>query len=107
MSHILEELLHGVLHFDSKAWRTLPLLVFRPGRLTRDYIDGKRARYIAPLAIFLFSVFLMYFAFALVGGPALGVNDAAVDEAAIPRSEERRVGKECVRTCRSRWSPDN
>src|SRR3546814_15401826 len=22
-----------------------------------------------------------------------------------PRSEERRVGKECVRTCRSRWSP--
>src|SRR3546814_18127624 len=24
-----------------------------------------------------------------------------------PRSEERRVGKECVRTCRSRWSPSN
>src|SRR3546814_14462786 len=24
---------------------------------------------------------------------------------ALPRSEERRVGKECVRTCRSRWSP--
>src|SRR3546814_3717730 len=24
---------------------------------------------------------------------------------AIPRSEERRVGKECVSTCRSRWSP--
>src|SRR3546814_14694075 len=23
----------------------------------------------------------------------------------VPRSEERRVGKECVRTCRSRWSP--
>src|SRR3546814_5476134 len=24
---------------------------------------------------------------------------------ALTRSEERRVGKECVRTCRSRWSP--
>src|SRR3546814_8980008 len=24
---------------------------------------------------------------------------------ADPRSEERRVGKECVSTCRSRWSP--
>src|SRR3546814_5552723 len=23
----------------------------------------------------------------------------------LPRSEERRVGKECVSTCRSRWSP--
>src|SRR3546814_13416959 len=26
---------------------------------------------------------------------------------AVERSEERRVGKECVRTCRSRWSPDH
>src|SRR3546814_2592500 len=25
--------------------------------------------------------------------------------AAMPRSEERRVGKECVSTCRARWSP--
>src|SRR3546814_12527802 len=25
----------------------------------------------------------------------------------LPRSEERRVGKECVSTCRSRWSPDH
>src|SRR3546814_11367862 len=28
-----------------------------------------------------------------------------VDE--VVRSEERRVGKECVSTCRSRWSPDD
>src|SRR3546814_11009147 len=27
--------------------------------------------------------------------------------AAPARSEERRVGKECVSTCRSRWSPDH
>src|SRR3546814_17222090 len=26
---------------------------------------------------------------------------------AAERSEERRVGKECVRTCRSRWSPEH
>src|SRR3546814_18190863 len=30
---------------------------------------------------------------------------ALVDERARERSEERRVGKECVSTCRSRWSP--
>src|SRR3546814_13714735 len=30
------------------------------------------------------------------------VSGIATDEA---RSEERRVGKECVRTCRSRWAP--
>src|SRR3546814_3062271 len=29
------------------------------------------------------------------------------NETPIDRSEERRVGKECVSTCRSRWSPDH
>src|SRR3546814_18807582 len=35
-------------------------------------------------------------------------DDSTVDtEAEIKRSEERRVGKECVSTCRSRWSPSH
>src|SRR3546814_15833287 len=32
-------------------------------------------------------------------------NDMAAYAEAGARSEERRVGKECVSTCRSRWSP--
>ena len=32
-------------------------------------------------------------------------NAAAQTATGVPRSEERRVGKECVTTCRSRWSP--
>jgi hypothetical protein len=58
--HLGEELLHGVMHFDSRTWRTLPLLVFRPGRLTREWSQGKRTRYVSPLAIFLFTMFVMF-----------------------------------------------
>src|SRR3546814_7854120 len=36
---------------------------------------------------------------------ALGVYRRSPQESAESRSEERRVGKECVSTCRSRWSP--
>ncbi|OYQ31517.1 hypothetical protein CHU95_20445 [Niveispirillum lacus] len=67
MLHIVEEFFHGILHFDSKAWRTLPLLAFRPGKLTYDYIHGHRARYVTPMAMFLFSVFLMFMSFSLLG----------------------------------------
>src|SRR3546814_7293015 len=35
-----------------------------------------------------------------------GIADAGADHRRQERSEERRVGKECVSTCRSRWSPD-
>src|SRR3546814_17500955 len=40
---------------------------------------------------------------------SLAVNDIVVERLSLAgkarRSEERRVGKECVSTCRSRWSP--
>ena len=67
--HVVEELLHGLTHFDGKAWKTLPLLLFRPGQLTYDYVHGKRARYVPPVALFLLSVFMMFFAFSFVEGP--------------------------------------
>lgn len=69
IGHILHELVHGILHLDGKVWRTLPMLIAKPGLLTRDYVEGRRARYVAPFGIFLFTVFAMYFTFAFVGAP--------------------------------------
>ena len=66
--HLGEEMLHGVLHFDARIWRTLPLLAINPGRLTREWVQGKRTRYVSPLAMFLFTVFLMFFTFSFTGG---------------------------------------
>ena len=37
--------------------------------------------------------------------PSPGRGQTAGSFPLLPRSEERRVGKECVSTCRSRWSP--
>ncbi|KUR73128.1 hypothetical protein AQZ52_03270 [Novosphingobium fuchskuhlense] len=62
------DLLHGVFHFEGKVWRTLPMLALRPGQLTREYIDGRRARYVSPLALFLFSVFIMFAVFQKTAG---------------------------------------
>src|SRR3546814_16577399 len=42
---------------------------------------------------------------AVVSQAALIGYDLETDEMIPFRSEERRVGKECVSTCRSRWSP--
>ena len=63
------DLLHGVLHFEGKTWRTLSMLAWRPGELTRRYIEGERARFVSPIAFYLFTVFLMFVVFSSVGGP--------------------------------------
>lgn len=54
------DILHGVFHFEGKFWHTIPELLFRPGRLTRRYIDGERAKFVSPMALYLFIVFLMF-----------------------------------------------
>src|SRR6476620_2042298 len=84
--HLVEEVLHGVLHFDAKGWRTLPLLVARPGLLTRRYIDGQRMRYVSPLALFLFAVFLMFFAASFSSFVAEPMADEAGARAELERS---------------------
>lgn len=63
----LHDLLHGALHFEGKTWRTLPELAFRPGRLTRRYIEGERRKFVSPMALFLFSIFLMFAVFQIIG----------------------------------------
>lgn len=77
--HVFEEVLHGITHFDGRVMRSLPLLLFRPGTLTRNYIHGLRARYVPPFAMFLFSVFTMFLVFAFTGGPGfVHLNEDAV-----------------------------
>ncbi len=61
------DLLHGVLHFEGKIWRTLPLLAFKPGELTRRYVHGERAKFVSPLALFLFAIFSMFAMLSIMG----------------------------------------
>ena len=67
LSAFMHDIAHGAVHFDSKTWRTLPRLIFKPGELTRRYIDGERTRFVSPMALFLFSIFLMFAVFQFAG----------------------------------------
>jgi hypothetical protein len=64
------DILHSVFHFEGKFWRTMPELFFHPGRLTRRYIDGERAKFVSPMALFLFTVFVMFAVFSFTAGTA-------------------------------------
>ena len=67
LAAIGHDIMHGVLHLDGKLWHTLPLLTFKPGALTRRYIAGERAKFVSPMAMFLFTVFAMFAVFQMVG----------------------------------------
>ena len=61
----VHEATHEFLHLDGKILSTVKLLVTRPGQLTKEFIEGRRARYITPLRLYLtFSV--LFFALAVL-----------------------------------------
>jgi len=47
-------------HFDNKFFQTLTPLLSKPGKVTLDYLAGKRARYINPVSMYIF-VSIVYF----------------------------------------------
>ncbi len=83
------DILHGVFHFEGKIWRTLPMLAFKPGELTRRYIDGERARFVSPIALFLFSVFLMFTVVANLPGWGFSNSDLLKPGVAAKLAETR------------------
>ena len=42
-----------LFELDSRLWRTIRPLLFKPGLLTRDYLEGRRARYMPPFRMYL------------------------------------------------------
>jgi hypothetical protein len=50
---LLREAFGDLLELDSRLWQTLVPLLTRPGQLTRDYLEGRRARYMPPFRTYL------------------------------------------------------
>ncbi len=68
---LMRELMEDFLDFDSRFVRTIKPLLFRPGRLTRDYLDGKRFRYVPPLRLYIFSSITFFFLMATLASDSI------------------------------------
>lgn len=89
--HLIEEMMHGLWHFDAKGWRTLPLLVAYPGELTRRFIDGQRVRFISPLGLFLFMVFFMFFVFSFSMAHTINIGDKEKAKVETAKALKERI----------------
>ena len=58
---LIAESIEGLTDFDGRIWKTFPRLIARPGKLTREYLDGHRAGQVPPFRIFLVVLLLVFF----------------------------------------------
>ncbi|MBV6418772.1 MAG: hypothetical protein CMLOHMNK_03732 [Steroidobacteraceae bacterium] len=91
LRHFLGEAFEGLTHADSRLWRTLWLLLARPGFLTREFFAGRRQRYLPPFRLYIVVSLVFFLVLALL--PDSGIVRVDVmppDEAA---SVDARIAK--------------
>jgi hypothetical protein len=75
---LIKDVIGDLLDADSRVWRTLVPLAFRPGLLTQEFLRGRRARYTPPFRMYLV-LSLVFFVLASLSDPggdvALQIDD--------------------------------
>ena len=82
---------------DSRLYRTLRLLLLKPGQLTREFSRNRRASYMSPARLYIFASFVFFLVLSLTGrldSPELTVRPAAdreLVEDQLPSDERGEV----------------
>ena len=77
LGEFLHEFVGHYVALEGALWRTLRLLVLKPGRLTREYLAGRRKQYVLPLRLYLTASFLFFLVLKLM--PSSTDNAVVVD----------------------------
>ena len=64
-THFVED----IIHYDGRFWQTIKYLLFRPAKLTKEYLAGKRNRYVPPVTLYIFISFITFFIPAVLPEP--------------------------------------
>ena len=82
---------HELFNFDGKIWRTLGLLLFRPGFLALEYAAGRRRPYVNPLRILIATIIVYVLATQGGTGFSLDVGPLKLGMAPAPTSPTRSI----------------
>ena len=93
---LTQEAFGDLLEIDSRLWRTLIPLAVRPGRLTRDYLEGRRARFMPPFRTYLVLSIVFFLVAFFDPREELGILFEPADDT-VPESTAESQDADAVR----------
>lgn len=87
---VITHFFNDITHFDGKFFRTVGLLVRKPGFLPLEYINGRRAGYLHPIRLYIFTsafFFLLFYTFWNPGNINLDDGSEFYKEHGVPSRE--------------------
>ena len=89
--HLVTHFFNDITHFDGKFFSTVKYLLLKPGFLTAEYVRGRRARYLHPIRMYVFTsafFFLIYFSFISGHDPAAETGIKGLQETLTNQQNE-------------------
>jgi len=88
---LASEALEDIFQPNSRTFRTLLAVCFKPGFLTREYFSGRRARYIQPVRLYFITSILFFFVISLLSGSVSSTVHIEGDSTAIETGETTKI----------------
>ena len=70
--HLITHFVEDLTHYDGAFWKTIKFLLFRPAKLTKEYLEGHRQRYVPPVKLYIFISFITFFFLSLFASALSG-----------------------------------
>jgi hypothetical protein len=80
---LLRDLMEDLLDLDSRFMRSIKPLLFKPGRLTRDFMEGRRFRYVPPMRLYIFSSIVFFLLAAFMSSDAISIGSVRNDDGIV------------------------
>jgi hypothetical protein len=87
IKELLMEFFAGIIAYDSRFRKTISALIFKPGKVSRDYVKGKRVSYVNPFRFFISTAIIFFLAISWINKDQLNSIESLSDEN-ISESEE-------------------
>lgn len=98
LANVLSDVADTVFNVDSRVFRSIPPLYFRPGFLTLEYFAGRRTRYVTPFRLFFFLCIISIVAIQWtinLGGESFSFvgagNSGGIDQAMTTAEVQQRL----------------
>ena len=92
--HLVAHFFYDITHFDGKFFSTLKYLIWRPGFLPAEYARGRRAAYLNPIRMYVFTsafFFLIFFSFIQPKEELLVEKDNKTVASVLKKIEKKRA----------------
>ncbi|MCE4065587.1 DUF3667 domain-containing protein [Chryseobacterium gleum] len=92
-THFIEDF----THYDGQFWKTIQYLFTRPGKLTKEYLAGKRQLYVAPVKLYIFISFITFFLPNLIPHAKEEAEKSSPIKTEVKAEKQKKISKNVVK----------